>query len=855
MDVTFLERMLQRSHCFVAIVPDRSYGVRAGQDAVASGTPTWSSYQALECRLAIRADKPRMIIVERGIDRGPLLREHASSSFDRDALSLSNNFEEELDKLVAQARARSRAQELDSDTLPEAGLLRWRPLHDSWNRLTMRIKDALGDNCEVFDVDASTPDHRILAVARGFSLIVADLNPEATPPFLIALLHGAGIPLYRTCCLRPDQRPETENIGGLSSGLLRDYQVDSRMRPVLFWKPDALVEAADTAVRDIREYRVRERRLSAQKNAREYFLSLQGNRIFISTPVQVTPFTERVKLALDDAGMPAFHYLKSRMNAGVDWRVQLRSAIQLSDLLVGFITPDFWDREECVAELTLAVERWERHELLIALYRMGPLPPSPPFLLRSQIPLVEETADASDAIVTELRARLERDADELPAEVVELLTHLVQQHVPLVDERKLADWLHQTCRIDTAEAQRLSERVFAGKGGAARELVQALIVAIRVELYGGAPLGRLCYFLRKMDREKRDQINSLFSALRLFPNLHDVSAWNTRRKRVEAKLRFKPDAPHDLFTLVTALTGQHDDAIPLVQRIGAKIAAHIDIGDYGDLLTQPDTRITFSCSVEHLNTPVEWAVLSQVPAGPIARLKPIHRRVETFSASGRRDAFETAFHNGLAGPPRILIFGHSGNNLPSVAIELDAVSALLADVYSRAGWPAELIQRVPPSDTTPEELALRLTGSDFDLVHFAGHAGFTAQSQPAIRMMGNDGKPAFVTGEQLGEWLRFSSVRFVYISACEGAAADLKIDHLAGWRQSLCKDLLEAGVTEVLAHVWEVSDRDSVAFSRSFYEAYVPSFDAPAALLRARQNTGRSNALWASSILVEQATP
>src|SRR6266550_2556724 len=68
MDITFLERMMQRSHCFVAIVPDRSYH----QEPSSSTSATWSPYQELECRLAIRANKPRLIVIEKGIDRGPL---------------------------------------------------------------------------------------------------------------------------------------------------------------------------------------------------------------------------------------------------------------------------------------------------------------------------------------------------------------------------------------------------------------------------------------------------------------------------------------------------------------------------------------------------------------------------------------------------------------------------------------------------------------------------------------------------------------------------------------------------------------------------------------------------------------
>src|SRR6476469_3765892 len=54
MDITFLERMMQQSHCFIAIVPDRSRVASTSADEEDRREPSWSPYQELEYRLAVR---------------------------------------------------------------------------------------------------------------------------------------------------------------------------------------------------------------------------------------------------------------------------------------------------------------------------------------------------------------------------------------------------------------------------------------------------------------------------------------------------------------------------------------------------------------------------------------------------------------------------------------------------------------------------------------------------------------------------------------------------------------------------------------------------------------------------------
>jgi hypothetical protein len=414
--------------------------------------------------------------------------------------------------------------------------------------------------------------------------------------------------------------------------------------------------------------------------------------------------------------------------------------------------------------------------------------------------------------------------------------------------------VYETCYFEEPEGQIIIDRVFAvEEPGRARTLITLLLNAVQECRDRSQALGRLCYFLRRLeqDAKKRSQLSGMFSMLRLFPKLHDLRAWNTSRHRREMCLRLKPGTPIETLAQLVRAAGAHSTPMAFVRSIGPEIAKCIDLGDQETLLSQPDTRVCFVSTCEELLAPIEWAVVERLEA-PLSRARVVFRRIENLGYALRREALEAAFHKGATGPPRILLFGYDTASLQDVTTELRALQTLLTERYKLQGWPTELIHCVVSHEASRDRLEMELAGGDYDIVHLAGEGGFDA-GQSIIQVADHRGHALTVTGEEIGEWLRMSSVRLVYLSCCEGAAPDMSSDHWSGWRQSLCKEILEAGVPEVLAHIWPVSDARSVAFSRTFYSNYFPAFDAPLAIHKARTESGRSNELWASSVLIQQA--
>ena len=862
MDVTFLERMMQRSDCFVAIVPDRSSRAASPNGDSDVADAAWSPYQSFECRLALRCNKPRMVILEQSLTLGPLPESERkwTLTFDRSSLAPPAGLDVAVDGLLSWARKRQ------DEPMPRIGLLRWKQSHPHWGELLGRLRDLFNEdgneNCEILDVDHRTPDHLLVARARALSILVVDMHPAATPAHLVGLLHGAAVPMYRTCLLQDGEtaldwsaqlgmalREPSQQALALPAApaLLRGYQVDARMQPVIFWQEPSEAVARNM-VQTIQGYQKRERLLEAKNRSREYFLSLRGNRDFISTPGDLVDLSARIKDALDDAGMPAFHYKRSRLEGGVSWKDQLEAQIHDADLLLGLISSTYWDRPECVDELESAVRRWERHQMLIVLYAEGEsVGPLPKFLSRAQVNRIDRADANCERVVDDLRARFVDGARKSMETEISRLATLINRHAPLQPEAAMDGWLLRVCGLDDRAVAKLRERLkTVPMEEAATKLVRMLMGAIHEERFGGSALGGLCLTLRSLERdaEVRAWLNGLFSALRLYPNVHNVRDWNARRQRRIVEMGLRSGASAELLRLTSRAVGQVPDPMSFVRQLGAELAEQFEFTP--SLQSEPAGRVRLRCSVEDLTVPVEW-VVPQGAAEPLGRARPVYRWVEGVVAQAPRDALEACFGHTLGAPPRMLMFGAPTPSLPNLGLELETLRQSLASRYAQWEWPA-----APLLQCASEDLQVWVERSDFDIIHLAGHAGFDGET-PVFQLASGASGGVEVNGDELASWLRNSAVRFVYLSCCEGAESPLPLERAAGWRRSLCKSLLEAGVAEVLAFFWEVDDAEAVTFTQTFYAKFFPGFDAPAALHAARLNCSLDKAIWASSVLAQRA--
>jgi len=158
-----------------------------------------------------------------------------------------------------------------------------------------------------------------------------------------------------------------------------------------------------------------------------------------------------------------------------------------------------------------------------------------------------------------------------------------------------------------------------------------------------------------------------------------------------------------------------------------------------------------------------------------------------------------------------------------------------------------------------QRLRKALTESQYDILHFIGHAYGHPLPNDTIdtRLVLPTGDPAAaeaLTLFQLTNWLNKSNVQFVYLSCCSGiptaggAGVTLTSAAVAQLFQS---------IPLTLGFRWDVSDERAFEFAQDFYtELFVQGCDFDEALQKARLNIYDSSAgsepMWASPVLLLQ---
>jgi CHAT domain-containing protein len=133
-----------------------------------------------------------------------------------------------------------------------------------------------------------------------------------------------------------------------------------------------------------------------------------------------------------------------------------------------------------------------------------------------------------------------------------------------------------------------------------------------------------------------------------------------------------------------------------------------------------------------------------------------------------------------------------------------------------AGVPAEVasITRLFPrveTGMTAGDLLLRAT--NFDIIHFAGHADPNAAA-PALMLLPDSARPDGRLYSTEIEAVHFAKAPLVVLSACGTSRGSTASEGT----MSLARSFLAAGAGTVVATVWDVDDAVSAALMRRFYE-------------------------------------
>ena len=203
----------------------------------------------------------------------------------------------------------------------------------------------------------------------------------------------------------------------------------------------------------------------------------------------------------------------------------------------------------------------------------------------------------------------------------------------------------------------------------------------------------------------------------------------------------------------------------------------------------------------------------------------------------------------LIGDPRV---GLSRGFFPPLPGATEEVAAL-DRIYRDAGWTTTIIEQQKATETT-----FRAALLEADVLHYAGHSIAVASDpfQSAVVLSDSDEKDrrsdGLLTVREVAE-LDLDGPWVVVLSSCDSAVG---VEPESADIVSLGGGFRGAGVPNVVASLWPLDDRQTIALQRRFHRELAAGLAPPVALARAQRmarEMGLGASIWASLSLFRAA--
>ena len=342
LSIPHLELMMQRSACFVALVPHR-----AEQERYRT-----SPYIVFEHNMAVRARKPLLVVAESQV-AGHFFDPHRLAVFGQGDPTTAPN----LLQLIRELREQSthNAQSTDHVLGSVGVVLPPGRLYDRAGAAIHDVLDGAGYKVERFRYDpASAPD---FSEVDRHDFFVIDIRAQD----MLSGLYYRFVPTIRL-----GHHSGAVPAGPLP-GMFRDDALEragGSRQNVMWWSDETeLVSQLQLVVDKMQRPR---RQFRSHEEGVKYFHSLgralQGP-VFISNSNEQNDFARSLSRALDLNNIAFFHYrYKNSIPMGTVWEGQLLERVRASRLFVPLITADYWRSDTCRQEFRLAqhLERQKR---------------------------------------------------------------------------------------------------------------------------------------------------------------------------------------------------------------------------------------------------------------------------------------------------------------------------------------------------------------------------------------------------------------------------------------------------------------------------------------------------------------
>ncbi|MCJ7703528.1 MAG: CHAT domain-containing protein [Anaerolineales bacterium] len=315
-------------------------------------------------------------------------------------------------------------------------------------------------------------------------------------------------------------------------------------------------------------------------------------------------------------------------------------------------------------------------------------------------------------------------------------------------------------------------------------------------------------------------------ALEFLVSLHEEGTGFTWQQNVKVDPKteaFLIAATHDLhlWSLNAALTPKK--VTDLVCQLGASLYKTF-IGAEGDkvLSSIPPTAVLLDVDETIMNLPWELIAMS---GGPVSERTPFGRLVTTriLPQTGRDPKQEDSVVRILA--------------VANPTLDLPATEKVLAELESLEGQHMDFsidVDVLAQENATRKGFTKMLTGSDYDILHFAGHA-FLDPNEPgssALRFADGD-----LTANDILKLPWGKPPYFVFNSACESgrAVGGQRLVSAKSQSNGLAAAFLACGVYGYAGYFWPVTDAGAGIFARTFYRSLFERQNVGLAFLDARR--------------------
>lgn len=250
-----------------------------------------------------------------------------------------------------------------------------------------------------------------------------------------------------------------------------------------------------------------------------------------------------------------------------------------------------------------------------------------------------------------------------------------------------------------------------------------------------------------------------------------------------------------------AQSGAPDDLDEFGQRLAKLVLPQGLMSNYKDFFAGHSVQLLHDA----ISSRIPWEVLKFDETWPALSqgLSRKYQRTQSASLFSRNQQ-----HNKIL---RILLVYNPTGDLKGAEAEGNRILKLTSK------W--NTLMQVTPlhgSEATPEEILGRLKDNNFDVLHYAGHAGFVADnpSQSGLLCAGSrilSGKSLEPLGAQLPP--------LIILNACEsGRVRKVVKEEVSLAPASAAEAILNAGIMCFIATYWPVSDAGADIFADQFYE-------------------------------------